>query len=111
MEGAAGVRALGVRGALRAADRAALGPPQAGLAVAAGAVALIAAVLLQPNDDVSGMRSRTYVGGLTLPFPLPLTQVHGVAGERPPLNSGSWLSWLLRGAGMKSAPAQTQRSG
>ena len=42
-----------------------------------------------------------------MPFPLPLTQVHGVAGERPPLNSGSWLSWLLRGAGMKSAPAQT----
>ena len=56
VEGAAGVRALGVRGALRAADRAALGPPQAGLAVAAGAVALIAAVLAVPVAVDAGAR-------------------------------------------------------
>jgi hypothetical protein len=37
---------------------------------------------------------------LPLPLTLSLTQVHGVAGERPALNIGRALSWLFRGAGM-----------
>ena len=90
VERAAGVRALGVRGAFFAADRAALGPPQAGLAVAAGAVALVAAVLAVPVAVDAGARR---------------------GGGAPALELGQLVVLAVARGGDEERACQTQNSG